>query len=473
MTPSDEQSPYDATPTQALTTLAAHDGPIVVDLDETLYLRNSTSDFLSSARPALLAFVLVKLVEIVKPWRLFGRSDAARDAWRVRVLLVCMPWTIARWRRQAVNVGKYSLNEPLADRIRESGQSVYVSTLGFQPIVEPLVQGFGLNGVTVVAMDPWRSGDRERGKLALTADAVGEQDLARSAVVTDSLADRELLDASAVPLRVVWPDASPGETFGRVYYPGRYLTQVKRPGGRYVRKILKEDIALWILCTVWVAENPFTDTIGLLLLALSFWAVYETGYVDNDLIAHKHEEDPALTDEFRRRKVTFPAWVPLVWAAAAGAVGVVVARLPSSPSLLDFLLWALVIWVSLGVFRVYNRLDKGTRILLFPVLQLLRTAAFVVIVPTVPIAILAIALHVMVRWVSYYVYRTVPGGWPGGAELPVVRLVAFVSLGLLLASQLGWSVLWSATTLSLLAWHLFLARRELPAAIANAHRIDR
>lgn len=469
----DEHSSYDATPDQALSALASHDGPIVVDFDETLYLRNSTSDFLSSARPSLLAFVLVKLVDVIKPWRLRGGTSAARDAWRVRVLLILMPWTIARWRRQAVSAGQFNLNEPLAQRIRQREQDVVISTLGFAPIVAPLVEGFGLNGLTVVAMDPWRSSDRDRGKLALTAEAIGRDQVARSAVVTDSMADRELLEASAVPLRVVWPEAGPGETFGRVYYPGRYLTKVKRPDGRYVRKILKEDIALWILCTVWVADNPLTDTIGLLLLALSFWAVYETGYVDNDVIAERHEEDPALTDQFLRRKVSFPVWVPLAWAAGAGALGVVVARFPERPSVLDFLLWAAVIWFSLGVFRIYNRLDKGTRILLFPVLQLLRTAAFVVVVPTVPIAVLAISLHVMIRWVSYYVYRTVPGGWPGGAELPVVRLVAFVILGVLLASQTAWSVLWSATTISLLAWHLFLARRVLPAAISNAHRIDR
>ncbi len=473
MDENDGQSPYNATPEHALSAIAAHDGPVVVDFDETLYLRNSTSDFLSSARPALLAFLLVKVVDVLRPWRFGSGGDELRDMWRVRILLTLMPWTKGRWQRQADRSAKFALNERLAATLRTGQRPVYVSTLGFEPIVRPLLDGFGLGSVELVAMDPWDSDQRGRGKLALTSEAIGGQVLASSTVVTDSDIDNELLEASALPLLVEWPEVGPGETFHRVYYPGRYLTKVKRPGSRYVRKILKEDIALWILATVWVAENPLTDTIGLLLLALSFWAVYETGYVDNDLVADKYEEDPALTTEFRKRKVSFPTWVPLAWAGVCGVLGLLVLRVPELPSIMDFLLWALVLWVSVGVFRIYNRLDKGTRVLLFPVLQLLRTAAFVVVAPTVPIAILAITIHVIMRWVSYYVYRKVPGGWPGSGDMLVVRVVVFISLGLLLISQQDWSELWSATTLSLLAWHLFLARRELPAAISSAHRIDR
>lgn len=473
MEETDGKSPYDVTPEQALSSIAAHDGPVVVDFDETLYLRNSTSDFLSSARPSLLAFALVKLVDVIKPWRFARGNGELRDMWRIRVLLAVMPWTIGRWRRQAATTARFNLNERLAETLRPAQRPVIVSTLGFEPVVKPLLEGFDIGKLELVAMDPWDSEQCGRGKLALTSEAVGAQTVSASAVVTDSMDDRELLAAGRIPMRVEWPEAGPGEAFNRLYYPGRYLTKVKRPGSRYVRKIIKEDVALWILATVWVAENPITDSIGLMLLALSFWAIYETGYVDNDLVAEEHEEEPALTTEFRQRKVTFPPRAPFLWATVSGALGLLVLRMPNLPSLLDLLLWALVLWFSLGVFRIYNRLDKGTRILMFPILQLLRTAAFIVVVPTVPLAIVAITIHVIMRWASYYVYRTVPGGWPGGADLLVVRLVVFVAIGLVLISQQTWSELWSLTTLSLLAWHLFLARTALPAAIRNAHRIDR
>ena len=46
-------APLDVETTRTL--IAAHRGPVIVDFDETLYLRNSTEDFLDSARPGWLA----------------------------------------------------------------------------------------------------------------------------------------------------------------------------------------------------------------------------------------------------------------------------------------------------------------------------------------------------------------------------------------------------------------------------------
>src|ERR1700722_3761834 len=42
---------YDASPDAALTAVRAHKGPLLVDLDETLCLRNSTEDFIDCDRP--------------------------------------------------------------------------------------------------------------------------------------------------------------------------------------------------------------------------------------------------------------------------------------------------------------------------------------------------------------------------------------------------------------------------------------
>ena len=46
---------HDASPDAALAAVCAHEGPLFVDFDETLYLRNSTEDFIDCARPGLLA----------------------------------------------------------------------------------------------------------------------------------------------------------------------------------------------------------------------------------------------------------------------------------------------------------------------------------------------------------------------------------------------------------------------------------
>ena len=73
---------YDASPDATLAAVRTHEGPLLVDLDETLYLRNSTEDFIDCARPGLLALLLLRVLEVLKPWRLTGGIDT-RDTWRI------------------------------------------------------------------------------------------------------------------------------------------------------------------------------------------------------------------------------------------------------------------------------------------------------------------------------------------------------------------------------------------------------
>src|SRR5215468_910271 len=79
---------YDASPAAALAAVRAHDGPVIVDLDETLYLYNSTEDFIDCAWPGLLALLLLRLLDVLKPWRLTGGIDT-RDTWRVCAISTC------------------------------------------------------------------------------------------------------------------------------------------------------------------------------------------------------------------------------------------------------------------------------------------------------------------------------------------------------------------------------------------------
>src|SRR5271167_3617126 len=82
--------------TRALAELRRFRGPVLVDLDETLYLRNSTEDFIDTARPAILALLLMRLLDVVLPWRWTG-GERTRDLWRVRCIMLLLPWTRAAW----------------------------------------------------------------------------------------------------------------------------------------------------------------------------------------------------------------------------------------------------------------------------------------------------------------------------------------------------------------------------------------
>ena len=125
---------------------------------------------------------------------------------------------------------------------------------------------------------------------------------------------RPLLAACEVPLRTVWPEARHRTALSHVYLPGQYLTLVTRPGARYiVRGILQEDFAFWVLSTVGLAPHMATHVLGLLALLVSFWAIYEQGYVDNDRIAHRFEAAPRLTPEFHTSALSTAWWLPWTW----------------------------------------------------------------------------------------------------------------------------------------------------------------
>jgi len=290
-----------------------------------------------------------------------------------------------------------------------------------------------------------------------------------SLVVTDSISDLELLQSCARPLRTLWPQACYCRALGGVYLPGEYISQIKRRGERYViRGILQEDFAFWLLSSIGLAIHPLTHVAGLLLLLLSFWAIYERGYVDNDLIASRYEADPVLGATFGRVQVATPAVQPWIWALTAGAAAVAILHL----GVLHFARWVSVLIFTYACFVFYNRLDKMTRVWLYPLLQFARSASFAVVVPIEPVGIAALGAHVLSRWLPYQVCRLTSSRWPD-ARPELVRLVSFVLLSLTIVCSLGPSLLRTWGALALLLWNVFRARQDLYAVFNSARRLDR
>ncbi len=464
-------TPHDASPETALTAILGHQGTILLDLDETLYLRNSTEDYIDSARPGLLALLLMRVLDVVKPWRWTG-GEATRDVWRVRLISAFFPWTAWLWRNRVTELARRFTNRRLVAVLEAPGTTSIITTVGFHTIVAPLVAALGLPKARIVAARLTTFADRRDGKLNLAVGALGLESVRGALVLTDSAQDAPLLDACAHPLRVVWPEARYRHALHRVYLPGQYLTQVKRPGERYiVRGILQEDFAMWVLCSVAFAALPVTHIVGLLFLLLSFWAIYERGYVDNDLIAARFEANPKLSAEFAESTVATPRWQPWLWALASGAIGIFALRWPVQPVPLDGLAWCGVLIATHGWFWLYNRFDKASRVWMFTGLQIARSAAFVVLVPIGPIGAVALGAHVLAKWVPYHAYRLGGKEWPE-APFHLIRLMFFVVLTVLLGVAHEFDSFWSGTALALLAWNLFRARQELAAALSAATRLD-
>ena len=463
---------HDQPPEPALAQIVEFDGELLLDLDETLYLRNSTEDFLDTAAPGMIAVLLLRVLEVLKPWRSRGGS-VTRDWWRIRLVMLLFPWTLSRWRRRVAELAAVHGNASLIAAVRASRGRPVIVTAGFLPIVEPLVAALGFVNAPIVAASAATADDRKRGKLAMAVEALGDERVRASMVVTDSLEDLPLLDHCARPVRTLWPDARYRHAFGRVYLPGRYLTEVKRPGERYIlRGILQEDFAFWVLASIAAAALPALHVIGLLFLLLSFWAIYERGYVDNDRAARDFEKDPRLSSTFGRVEVATPAIAPWLWAVASGAIAIFVLRWPATPLPQDFLRWIVALVATYGLFKIYNRLDKRTRIWLFPGLQLARTIAPVALVPIGVAASLALGAHVIARWVPYYLYRIGGKDWPD-APFFLSRLMFYILLWAMMMLTQGHESLLTPTALALLVWNIVRARKDLATLFREAKRIDR
>ena len=466
------QSQFDASVDEALDAIDRHDGPVLVDLDETLYLRNSTEDFIDTAVPSTLAWLLLKLVDMLRPWRFTG-GEITRDVWRVRLICLVFPWTLLLWRRRVTDLAKQHTNRALLSRLQARTEKPVVVTLGFGLAVLPLLRAMGLTDINVIAMSPFNANRRRRGKLSAVVADIGDSAVKRSLLVTDSMDDADILGVCARPLLVVWPEAQFIDAFSSTYIPSQYLSRVKRPGQQYLyRVIVRDDFVFWILASIGLALNPFTHVLGLALLAVSFWTIYEWGYVDNDRIGARHEKNPHLSEEFRSGGVAYSTPLAWVWASATGVLALLVLRWPVLPVLTDYLAWAAVLLTTYGSYLLYNRLNKVTRIWLYGVLQLLRIAAFVAVVPVTVVGAAALCGYTIARWIPYLNYRTVGGDWVEGS-MYTIRLMMYCVIAFVMAFAVGWHILWSLTALALLVWNLFKARHELRKIAAQAYRIDR
>ncbi len=464
---------YDVSPNDALTAVRAHEGPLLIDLDETLYLSNSTEDFIDCARPGLLALALLRLLEVLKPWRLTGGIDT-RDNWRVCAIETFFPWTRWRWRAKVPFFAERYVNQELRTAVKARAEPAIVLTVGFKSIVGPLLTAMGFADAKVVAARAHSVADRRNGKMSMAVRELGAETVSSCLFVTDSVQDLQVLQNCARPIRTLWPRARYRQALSGVYLPGEYISRIKRPGEHYIfRGIIQEDFAFWLLSSIGLALNPLTHLVGLLLLLLSFWAIYERGYVDNDLAASLYESDPRLSVAFGRVRVATPAVQPWVCALVAGAAGVATLHPEKVGFVVHFGRWAALLIATYACFLFYNRLDKATRVWLYPMLQFARTAAFAVVVPIEPAGVAALGAHVLSRWTSYQVYRMSSTGavWPN-VRPELARLISFVLLSLIIVCSFGPSVMLTWSALAILLWNVFRARRDAYAVYMFAQRLD-
>jgi len=359
----------------------------------------------------------------------------------------------------------------LLEALRAGPAPYLIASAGFTRIIRPLLDAMGCPDIRLIACGLASTADRAGGKLALIQSALGTAPLTTAMVITDSAADADILAVCAQPCLTKWRNAKFERAFAQIYLPGDYLAQVKRPTEPGVlRRLLLEDLLLWLLIAT--PMPSLLAPIGLTLLFFSLWSVYETGYRDNDICARKFEADPVLSPEFSNYAlINFEskAWTSAGLLGLAGLLALHPHRIVHA-----VLTWAAALLALRAIFWLYNRIDKPTRIWLYPALQLFRALSLILILPVPAIGIIAGLSQIFARWQEYLTYRAPRAASPwrqSPARLHQFGLFALCLAALSFAPSIPH--LWTWRTAALLAWSLILARKDILAAVRAAHRLDK
>jgi hypothetical protein len=437
--------------------LQEHDpaAAVIVDLDHTLLLSNSTTEYLRSIRPRFLAVSVLAALWFLKPWR-WARwvpaqeRDLLSDPFRVIVCTLLFPWTPLLWRRRGRILGAQDANHLLIDALARAGRGqVVVATLAARFIVEPILAGLEVEASHVVAGTFWR-GDKIRraGKAAAVKAALGADLPATAYFITDS-ADDDLLAHVAVPILHQWPETVYRSVWDGVYVPYAYTERVKRSvANHFWRPFLLDESPRWasywklpvastlsnhgdltilILAIGLTQPSDFALYFALVLGLLSFYAIYEIGYHENDVMGARYEANPKLSELFDPAK--HYSFVPgaYVWASGTGALAVwLAADNDAARFAVTGVLWVGLLASLRVVFALYNR-GYRVRLLLYPVLQAHKTFGFLILGPASLAGLLLMTAQVGRRWMQYGCYRIGrdQGRW---RDLRFWRLVLYLAL---------------------------------------------
>lgn len=395
---------------------------VVVDFDETLWLRNCTEEFLSSVRPRFLAAIVLQVLGILKPWRLFqrGSPNHYRDWIRVLAVLAVAPWSLWLWRRKAAELGPRYVNRPLLDAIqRTQGPTIVVVSLGFREILSPLLKAIDPRLILQESCS-LRSGARLRmeGKAAALKRHVGADALRRALVITDSEADRDLLDASDHPFLVEWPAAQYEQAGLKPLMPFVYLQRVKRPDENYFRNaVLGHDLPVLLLAFAAVSDQVLLASGAILLFVLGFFAAYETGYYENDRMGLLLERKPKVSPQFHTLGRNFSpgfAWSVAILLTGLGSLLIYDAHswLPDALGVTGLAAFAAVWGMFVAyllfmrlLFRWQNVVEPVGRIVPMLGLQVGRTLGYALVLSTSVIGALFCVAHGVSRWIPYAIYR--------------------------------------------------------------------
>jgi hypothetical protein len=491
----DEKYAVSVSELEEIITIAADNPPIIVDLDETIFLRNSTEEYLNTLQPRVLGWLLLAFLNFIKPWNFLPgkiKGEVSRDWVRVVVATLIFPWTLILWQWRAKKLAKRYANHTLIQAINQNKNlRLILATNGFDFIVNSLSKHLPIAFNDVIACRFWQGAtDRQRGKESLVTASLGRAEVARAIVVTDSIHDSPLLALVGKPCLVIWPEAKYIPAMSDVYIPFLYLERAKRPNKKYFLKvILNDDFLVLILALSWISSHPVLHGMSMFFLMLSFWCIYELGYVENDIIATKFEKSPQLSETYQRYVNRINVRAAWLWAVFFAIPGLIILTLSkTSFNLTNFidtvrgidvntLLVNMAWWIGFlvvvrGTFWIYNYVDKQTRTWLYFILQVFKSFGFLVVTPTNAIGVALFAAKAICAWIPYFIYRFTKTAWSEDLPIEVLRtfLFGFLTIAIALGTQ-NVSIIVSWQALAILLFCSYRARRQFGKIVRQVYPI--
>ncbi len=245
----------------------------------------------------------------------------------------------------------------------------------------------------------------------------------------------------------------------KIYLPLFYSEKIKRPGKKYfLNNIIGEDFIILFLSFACFSSHPVLNSIGLFLLQIAFWCIYELGYIENDVIGEKFEDKAVISDNYKSHEYSFSFWQPWLWSFGLSILGIIVLSKNHNIDntffifqpfneyndnlfwvIKELIYWILFLFILRGIFNIYNHINKQSRVWFYLLLQAFRYCGFLVIFTTNTVGLMLLVSNILTRSIQYILYRYLGGkndSWP--MEFPryfFCLLIYILLIGIIAANE--------------------------------------
>lgn len=419
---------------------------LILDFDHTLYLSNSTEEYLNSVKPKFLVSLVLALLDWSHIWKIFPKKNeqtAYRDPIRIICISILFPWSYLLFKARILYLSKKYLNPDIEKIIKSKPwKKVIIASKGFDFIIKPLLEKMEIEVDVILSSSifPTQNGIRAAGKKNYIQNSLTIDELKKSIFISDNLEDKELKGIVNDFIYYKNPDVIKSKAGQYMYIPFVYTHKSKRGNENHLLNVvLLEDYPFILLAFGFSNPTSFYFLVSILLFIFSFWCIYEVCYYENDLYElnyetkHNNPDKLNYINENKESPFEISAWI---WSSILGLSALIILGFESktyevynifTPELgFNFLRWILFLTFLRLVFRIYTYSPLLGRFAIFPFLQIARLIGPYLFFSINFCGIFFVLSRVFSRWFSYSIYRA--GGDREAISQPLIRHIIFIIL---------------------------------------------